>query len=976
MKPCKKYEERISEMLFGEIPENEAHVLHIHMAGCEGCMNFYLSLYETLEADENADFSLSDTQKNEIFEVAEKLDKPIKKFSSFWTTGVSIAASVIVSGIIILTKGSSNKEAYGYFGAKKSKASEIEVVLEEVEELQLPEPEESITNEMYGGKLPAPKSEFKKSESSPVLTTVEVDNVSSNDVALEDVSDELPSVDDSLIEQAVSNVVVSPSAFATPSVLGGRSARGIAEKKNKEQQESQEGEGKEESLDLVLDGTVPANEKFYKNSMNFADKGKDEKNNGIKYEYDALGKKGETLKFELGYTIPGGGIAGEEDQKDINGIGEIQFQFRDGYVSSEVDKNGKFDDKGGSTIWYSINSAKDASQTPQQAQGNEKDDLKDAEALFGSRRYIESRSEVEKVLADEPFNKDALSKLEEINEKIFESGQTRRKRIYSEDVDKVGQSKLDNESEIIVEKLKDERANKADLSKVEEALKQQRELEADNKFLNAQRLQRDGDVNGAKEELEKAIAKISELASNEKRIQSKKEKYQELYSSLVEVETAKRPMLSTQAQPMSTFSIDVDTASYQIAKQMIQSGKRPNPLSIRAEEFINSFDYKYDAPKSKAFAVQSEVVNSPFHRGSKIMKIGVQGKRPGGDHRAASHFCFIIDTSGSMADKNRLPMVKKVLPMIVKQMSPGDKVSLVSCGLNSRLELDHIDVQNAEYVAERISSLNAVGATNLEASLIDGYKQVLKHTKKGTYSRVVLFSDGVANLGEQNAENILKKLSHAKSEGVGITVIGMGEEEYNDNFLETLADKGDGNYVYIGNNKEAQKTFEEKFAATFHTIAYNVKIQVEFDPTQVSKYRLLGYENRRLKNKDFRNDKVDAGEVGSGQSVTAIYEVEMTGKPSSEPMAEVRLRYRDAVDSQMKEFATPVLQKSYNIPFEKSSKATRLAFISGKFAEVLRDGGNSEGISMDSLLKFIRPLASEINDEETVELKNLIEKSK
>ncbi len=971
MKPCKKFEERISEMLFGEIPENEEHMLHIHMASCDGCMNFYLSLYETLEVDDREEFTLTKEQKVLIFEQAEKLDKPIRKLSPLWTTGVSIAASIIVSGIIILSKGNRKESAMNYDYEEKSKSvdagAEIVVKLEELEE-------PALELALSVGK-PEPQESEKKNYNFPVITTVKKENFETNDAALEDSDDDAPSTDGRMIGHSVSDIIISPSAsasaFAEPDIAGGRSTGG-GQAAKEYQKEPGEGEG----LNLVLGGTVLENDKTSKSAPKLKKIDETEKDNtGFrnseppaftfsgkegKEEKDADGfisrsDKENGLKAELSLnldnTVKYGYFQNQEIDYEKNDMKNTQYyNFSDGNVSSAGEKG--FKDKREDRLWISQEDSKSQN-------GPEKSGKK-----LEFKRISGDQGSLEKVLTEDSLNSEVTAKLEEVKEKTNESERQR----HEKSMDELGGNTIKglSSSHIKVE---------GDLSKVEEALKQQREVEADNKFLNAKKLQGEGNVEGAKQELEKAIDTLSEL-SKEERVLAKKVKYQELYSSLIDKDKAKRPMLSTQAQPMSTFSIDVDTASYQMAKQMIQSGQRPVPLSIRAEEFINSFDYKYEAPKTKAFAVHSEVVNSAFHRGSKIMKIGVQGKRPGGDHRAASHFCFIVDTSGSMADKNRLPMVKKVLPMIIKQMSPGDKVSLISCGLNSRLELDYMDIQNTDHVAKRIESLNAVGATNLEASLLDGYKQILKHVKKGIYSRVILFSDGVANLGEQNANNILKKLTYAKSEGVGITVIGMGEEEYNDNFLETLADKGDGNYVYIGNSKEAQKTFEKNFAATFHTIAYNVKIQVEFDPSQVSTYRLLGYENRRLKNTDFRNDKVDAGEVGSGQSVTAIYELEMTGKPSSKPMAEVRLRYRDAVDSKMKEFSTPVLQHSYNIPFEKSSAATRLAFISGKFAEVLRDGGSSEGITMDSLLKFMRPLASETNDEDIEELKNLIEKSR
>jgi Ca-activated chloride channel homolog len=439
----------------------------------------------------------------------------------------------------------------------------------------------------------------------------------------------------------------------------------------------------------------------------------------------------------------------------------------------------------------------------------------------------------------------------------------------------------------------------------------------------------------------------------------------------------RRPMQLTVAHQQSTFSIDVDTAGYQIAKSQIANNVAPDPHVLRAEEFINYQSYNYTAPKKETFNIETDCATSPFHRGNQIMRVGIQGRRPGGDIQQQSHFVFIVDTSGSMAADGRLPLVKKVLPMIVSQMKPSDKISLIAGGLRSQLILDKVDARDKDIINKKILSLNAVGATNLETNLIDGYRQVTQNISPGTYNRVILLSDGVANLGEVSAQNILKQLESSREQGVGITVIGMGRGDYNDNFLEQLADKGDGNYVYIDDNAEAQKTFEQNFAATFNTIANNVKIQVDFDPEQVAKYRLLGYENRRLKNEDFRNDKVDAGEVGSGQSVTAIYEMEMTGKKTNKPLAVVNMRYKDVRDNQMKEQSMKVLNTNISGEFAKAPSSLRLAFLAGKYAEVLQRGGNDEGVTIEHLLKYMRPLAAELNSDSKVqEMLQLMIKSK
>ncbi len=840
MKPCKNFEEKISEMLLGEISENEADMLHIHMANCEGCMEFYLSLFETLKVTEDkSEFHLTEGQKNRIFDLAKQSSLPPKKFPNYWNIGASVAASLAVSGFIILSDMKSNSV------------------------------------------LAVKSSEYKYREA---------------DYAVKEDRDEDKT-------ESVAPVNSSPEPPLS------HAKRYEREKEVYKGKSSKKSESKNEAV--------------------VVSKFSEEKYNNIEIPTTVAAEDSVSEKLEDSKSNQTGKLAnnkGNSDSDNQDGVGG--YLFKQDKVADDInDKVPSTDDNLSSSNFSDVVVSPSAVATP--ISESKEDDKR-------RREYVEKMKE------EESLDLTITGDSHEV------PGANKPAEVISLSV-------------MPVDKLLELSNGKDENQKEKEDIK----YNFSDSNENSAKPQLEGEV--FKKQLEKAPEES--VIAGEKKIKGIKEE-------LLESENAKRPMLLAQTEPMSTFSIDVDTASYQMAKQVISSGQRPNPLSIRAEEFINSFNYNYEAPKSEAFKVHSEVVESPFHRGSSIMKIGVQGKRPGGDHRAPSHFCFIVDTSGSMAAANRLPMVKKVLPMIIKQMSAGDKVSLISCGLKSRLELDYVDIKELSFISERIDSLNAVGATNLEASLLDGYEQTLKNLKNGIYSRVILFSDGVANLGEQNAEKILQKLTSAKEKGVGITVVGMGSEEYNDNFLETLANKGDGNYVFIGDNKEAQKTFEEKFASTFHTIAYNVKIQVEFDPSQVAKYRLLGYENRRLANKDFRNDKVDAGEVGSGQSVTAIYEIELTGKPSVKPIAEVRLRYKDAVDMQMKEFATPILQNNYNLPFEKSSSSTRLAFIGGKFAEVMIDGGNSEGITMDGLLKYLRPLAAEANSPEVNELLKLIEKSR
>ena len=432
------------------------------------------------------------------------------------------------------------------------------------------------------------------------------------------------------------------------------------------------------------------------------------------------------------------------------------------------------------------------------------------------------------------------------------------------------------------------------------------------------------------------------------------------------------PMVQAVVDPVSTFSIDVDTASYTAARKDIFNGNRPDPLSIRQEEFINYFDYKYQTPKHTTFAIYTDYSPSPFHKNKFILRIAIQGKRPGSDTRRPSAFTLVVDTSGSMAEPNRLPMVQRQLPQLLGQMRPQDRISVVSTDVKPRLVLDQVSIADKETIIQTVNRLRAKGGTNLEEGLITAYDHTERNYVGGAYNRVVLFSDGVANLGEINAENINKRVEDARKLGITFTAVGVGRGLYNDELLETLANKGDGNYIFVDNDNEAKRAFVDNFAANFNVIARDVKIQVEFNPKKVISYRLMGYDNRRLKKEDFRNDDVDAGEVGAGQSVTALYEVELAEGVSDE-LCEVRVRYKDPDTYKAHEFNRSCgIDTNYN-QFSDADWSFRLASITSEFAEYLRYGSAAKGISPDDMLKELRPLVHELNADPTVtELQHLI----
>ena len=431
-------------------------------------------------------------------------------------------------------------------------------------------------------------------------------------------------------------------------------------------------------------------------------------------------------------------------------------------------------------------------------------------------------------------------------------------------------------------------------------------------------------------------------------------------------------MVETRIDPVSTFSIDVDTASYTAARKDILNGNQPDPFSIRQEEFINYFDYKYPTPKSRTFAIYTDYAPSPFKKNKYLLRVAIQGKRPGSDTKRPSAFTFVIDTSGSMAEPNRLPMVQQQLPNLLDQMRPHDRVSVISTDLKPRLVLDQVTADEKDTIIQTVNRLQAKGGTNLEEGLVAAYNHVEQNYVGGAYNRVVLFSDGVANLGEVNGENIRKRVEHARKLGITFTAVGVGRGLYNDVLLETLANKGDGNYLFVDSDKEAKRAFVDNFAANFSVIARDVKIQVEFNPKKVLRYRLIGYDNRRLQKDDFRNDAIDAGEVGAGQSVTALYEIELK-ENVPEDICEVRLRFKDPDTYNVYEFNRKCDTDNKSAQFKESDWSFRLAVLTSEFAEYLRYGPNAKGVFPDDMLKELRPLVRELHSDPTItELQHLI----
>ncbi len=389
------------------------------------------------------------------------------------------------------------------------------------------------------------------------------------------------------------------------------------------------------------------------------------------------------------------------------------------------------------------------------------------------------------------------------------------------------------------------------------------------------------------------------------------EKYQHLNDN---------PVHLVSEQPVSTFSIDVDTGSYANVRRFLNNGALPPQDAVRVEEMINYFDYHYTPPadRSVPFKVSTEVAPSPWNSNALLLKVGIKGYEIDASERPASNLVFLIDVSGSMFEPNKLPLLKKAFGLMVDQLSARDRVSIVVYAGNAGVVLDSTPGDQKAKIRGVLDSLEAGGSTNGAQGIERAYQIAHDHFIKGGINRVVLATDGDFNVGVVNFQALLDMAKRQRASGVALTTLGFGDGNYNDELMEQLADAGNGNYAYVDTLNEARKVLVSELSSTLFTIAKDVKIQVEFNPATVKEYRLIGYENRVLAREDFNNDKVDAGEIGAGHRVTALYEI----IPANSKGLVDPLRYGDHTsagrDSRSDEFA--LLRLRYKQPDADVSK--------------------------------------------------------
>jgi Ca-activated chloride channel family protein len=368
----------------------------------------------------------------------------------------------------------------------------------------------------------------------------------------------------------------------------------------------------------------------------------------------------------------------------------------------------------------------------------------------------------------------------------------------------------------------------------------------------------------------------------------------EAYSPIVE-----NPFLSPLAEPHSTFSIDVDTASYANVRRFLNEGRLPPADAVRIEELVNYFQYSYPQPDGREpFSVNMEAAECPWNAGHLLLRVGLKGKEIDRGKRPASNLVFLVDVSGSMSDENKLPLVKTALRMLVGELTEDDRVSIVTYAGEGGLRLPPTRGHDKDAILAAIDSLSAGGSTHGSAGIQLAYEQTAAYFVKEGTNRVILATDGDLNVGVTSDDALVELIKMKAAGGTFLTVLGFGTGNLKDGKLEKLADSGNGVYAYVDSVREARKVLVEELSGSLVTIAKDVKIQIEFNPAQIASYRLLGYENRILAAADFHDDKKDAGEIGAGHTVTALYELVPVGveaaaerAPSGQP-----LKYQAAGD--------------------------------------------------------------------------------
>ncbi len=454
---------------------------------------------------------------------------------------------------------------------------------------------------------------------------------------------------------------------------------------------------------------------------------------------------------------------------------------------------------------------------------------------------------------------------------------------------------------------------------------------------------------------------------------------------------------SPKTAPLSTFSIDVDNASYTNIRRFLNNGQEVPKDAVRVEEMVNFFKYNYPQPKDQhPFSINTEVSDSPWNSKNKILKIGLQGKNIPTNDLPASNLVFLIDVSGSMSDMNKLPLLKQSMKILVNELRPKDKVAIVVYAGAAGMVLKPTSGDEKKTIIDALDQLQAGGSTAGGAGIELAYKIAAENFIKNGNNRVILATDGDFNVGSSSNSDMEKLIEEKRKTGVFLTCLGYGMGNYKDSKMETLADKGNGNYAYIDNIQEANRFLGKEFKGSMFAIAKDVKIQIEFNPKQVQAYRLIGYENRKLRPEDFKNDAIDAGELGSNHTVTALYEIIPTGvksdylnvqpdelkytKTETSPnnynneLATIKFRYKKPDGEKSIEMVQTIDNKS--VALDKASDDLKFSSAVAWFGLKLRDSKLIADKSSDEILKLAKQGNSNDSEGYKAEFIRLVETSK
>jgi Ca-activated chloride channel family protein len=422
------------------------------------------------------------------------------------------------------------------------------------------------------------------------------------------------------------------------------------------------------------------------------------------------------------------------------------------------------------------------------------------------------------------------------------------------------------------------------------------------------------------------------------------------------------PTVDTADDHQSTFAIDVDTGSYTITRNYLNDGVLPEAAAVRTEEFVNYFPQDYEAP-DEGIAVHVDGTPVPFLEDSsrRVVRVGLQAATVEDEDRPPAVLTFVIDTSGSMGDAGKMDVVRDALGRLVDELEPDDRVGIVTYSNEAEVRLEPTAVDDDGAIRDVIAGLEPLDSTNAAAGLRLGYEQAAEHREEDGINRVILLSDGVANQGDTDPASLAEDVQEAAGDDIQLVTVGVGMGTYNDTLMEQLADDGDGFYAYVDTLREAERLFVNDLTGTLQVVGKDAKVQVSFDESAVTSYRLLGFENRAVDDEDFRDDAVDGGEVGAGHSVTALYEVTLPEGGSGAgdtPLLTAEVRWTDPDSDEAVESSARLTTADLAPSFDEAPVRLRQDILVAAFAESLRDAPWSEQVSMRNVADNAAALAS------------------